>query len=168
MNKKYFWILVVFYILVQCCILGCGNTQADYSAQVAIAQKNVPFRIVVPTYLPPNMKNYPISISPPDKGTISDNSIIMGIRFAAKDSNNYILIYEESEDIIVNDVPSYYEEHVYLDINGIKVLEEKAGGFTIVENYDYNWNQNGVHFKTEIAGNNQAECRKVVESMVKQ
>jgi hypothetical protein len=164
-------IFIGLLILCQILIAGCDNSHPDYSTQVAVAQKNVPFKIVIPSYFPPELQNHPISISPPDNLSYN-NSTLIGIRFYKNSSHNYILIYEENH--LVGSEPSR-KDNTYLNISGVKILEEYSKEISkiikyseAIDIYYYRWNQKDIHIDVQIGGISQNECRKIIESMVNQ
>jgi hypothetical protein len=172
MNKKYFLTFILVFVLCAALFVGCGSQQANFSAQVANAQQNVPFKIMIPTYLPPDMKSHSLSISPPDKGRFSEDSTLIGIRFFQQGSPVSIIIYEENAfaTAAYGGIPL---EDPYLYINGIQVLEQKGTSFVpdygrTVESTNYDWNQDDITITMRITGIDNEECRKIVESMIMQ
>jgi hypothetical protein len=168
MLKNKVWVVMICALLVQIIFSGCGTKVLDYSAQIAEAQKDVPFKIIAPTYLPSNIRSNSISISPPDKGYFAGATLI-GIAFTGKEPQKpyiNILIYEQN--ISVTNHPGY-PEYAFLEIDGITVLEEKTSDESyIVDKYHYAWNQNDINISLDISGNDKPECRKTIESMIQQ
>lgn len=165
------FLLVCVLILVSCNILS-GTTPTNGTDILEELQKEVPFTIIIPKYLPADISPYPTGILGPAQGANSDNSVAVGFGYSKDGSNTkFIDIYEESGEVIFH--PSK-PSSVYLKIRGVQVLEEgsavvipSSSGNTMVRGYFYGWNLNGVNFKITIYGYTLDEGRRVVESMIK-
>lgn len=169
-------IFLTIYVLI---LVSSCNIQEDITSNnggdiIEQLQKEVPFTIIVPTYLPMDISSYPTGILGPGKG-VTDNSVAVGFGYSSRGSNTkFIDIYEESGQVIFH--PSG-PSSLYLEIRGVRVLEEEAelviqsespSDSTMLYGYFYGWNQNEVNFKVTIYGYDRSESRKVVESMIKQ
>jgi hypothetical protein len=47
-------------------------------------------------------------------------------------------------------------------------LQNSSKGSIIIDTFHYGWNQDDINILVEIGGTSQEECRKVIESMIKQ
>lgn len=140
-------------------------------------QKEVPFTIVVPThfYFPKGILPYPTGGSEPGEGSVPD-SLVIGLTYAERTTNNNVIwIFEENHT--ANPVPSQ-PSSIYLDIGGIRVLEEEIEMYNgtspsepsddseVFQGIIYAWNRDGIRFDVLISGYGKSECRKVIESMI--
>jgi hypothetical protein len=91
----------------------------------------------------------------------------IGLGFGNNKTEKFIWITEENLKITKDPSRS---SSIYLDISGIRVLEEESDlpWSDSTRGLLYAWNQNGVHFNVIIDGFDRSECRKVIESMTKQ
>ncbi len=65
--------------------------------------------------------------------------------------------------------PSSEYIHVYYNINGIDVLEQKliiSVEDKVYESFHYTWNKNKISFMLMVYERSRSETRKVVESMI--
>lgn len=129
------------------------------------AQEEIPFLIILPKYLPEDIPPYPVTIEGPLKGTYTANkSVTLKIRYG---NNRVINIMEENNDAIC--WPSSEYNHVYYNINGIDVLEQKliiSVEDKVYESFHYTWNKNKISFMLMVYERSRSETRKVVESMI--
>ena len=167
------FLLVCVLILVSSCNVPNGTSSSNVGGIIENLQKEVPFTIVIPAYLPVGISPYPTGILGPGKGRFSDSSIMVGFGYSKKGSNTEgIDIYEENYEVTF--IPSY-PSSVYLNIRGVQVLEEESelvlpsespSENKILNGYFYGWNRNGINFELTIYGYEIDEGRKVVESMI--
>jgi len=158
-------------ILVSCNIIS-GTTSTKSGEIFEKLQKEVPFTIVVPTYLPKDISHYPSLILGPGKTPSDENSVMVGFGYSDRSNTKYIRINEENREV------TFYPSRpssVYFDIRGTRILEEPTESFTpsqspskgnLLPGFLYGWNHNGVNFKLTIYGYGTDEGRKIVESML--
>lgn len=161
-------IAALFGITLIASLLGCGTGNSSSNGVIEKLQKEVPYTIVTPKYLPRDMEAYPSRIGGPIKDPHFEDAVRISLTYYQKEGNNEIIIDEENAEI--NATPSG-NFSAFLSINGINVLEEIANlqipGTNLINGFYYGWNQNGVHLTVRILGYDRDECRKVIESMIK-
>jgi hypothetical protein len=141
-----------------------GNFRTN---NVRRAQKEIPFTIILPTYLPGYMgTNYPYQIV----GHVADNTQPeVGIMIAyVKDE---IGIYISEQNAIYIATPAAESDSVYLDIFDIKVLFQKPKtgvSSDITGRLLFDWNQNGLTFRVETIFTSEEDANKIIESMIVQ
>jgi hypothetical protein len=136
-----------------------------------VAQKETPFTIVLPSWLPSNLGPAP-HIEGSSKAVFNDETPVR------------ISYYVIGPELITS--PLYIEEYhktgVLMDnghtvvIGGIDVREwetegpwsEAPGKRSFVINMYYQWNKNGVHYELIAYTYSQDEVRRIVESMISQ
>jgi hypothetical protein len=131
------------------------------------AQKEIPFTIVIPNYIPDILgNNYVYGIVGPFKDD-TNNSVSVQITYVQKDFQIYISEYNVLRVIQPNDEL----KPIYRDVDGIKVLQQEAqmaGGSGIIEGLRFNWNRNRLSFEVVIYNIPEEEGIKIVESMITQ
>jgi len=153
-------------ILVSALASSCSllNPPRHGAQIIADLQKQLPFTLVVPTYLPPGFLSYPAGIAGPGKGPGSENSVEVGFGYEhEKGSDRHIWIVEENFEY--NFLPSR-PTSIFIDIKGTKVLEEDTE-LDVLLGFRYAWNQGGVSVQVNVYGYGKDESRKVVESMIR-
>jgi hypothetical protein len=154
-------------------LIACGSVATTHTISesnvIEIKQKLVPFTITVPTYFPEGFQPYPVAFSGPGQGVASDTSVVITFTYQEIGTTNLIFITEENYEVIPMPGGSSF---TYLDIKGIKVLEQEVAqpwpdSSNLLKGLSYGWNQGGVNIDVKIYGYGQAESRKIIESMVK-
>ncbi len=138
------------------------------------AQGEIPFTLILPKYLPDDVPSIPYMIEGPIRGTCPEDEILIRVTYLANYEGGPS-IYIDELNSEVTQYPSS-ESSTYLNIAGIKVLEEETGAFVIYPSGDdeyeqglsYSWNRNGVHFDVDVFGCDRDEARRIVESMIEQ
>ena len=134
------------------------------------ARKEIPFPIILPTYLP---KNNPKKVFPDIEGPLSqfqdENKIEIIIRYGL-DVGYYlpgaIMIYERNFTSSLGK-PGLDPELESIEIEGILVVKTKDDFSAGFDAY-YNFNSNNIFYRVETHGVPNEESKKIVESMVKQ
>jgi len=137
------------------------------------AQKEIPFTIILPEYLPDELDPHPEMIEGPIKGIYPDDETSVRLRYSEKDGDkNLVFIEELNWPVIVRPPDS---ESTYLDINGIRVLETEtesmlftSSGTEYIPGLRYTWNLGGVHFEVTVDEYGRSEARKIIISMINQ
>jgi hypothetical protein len=168
---------VLFIILFFFLFCSCGKLShsTDITSEIARVQKEVPFEIVIPAYLPKEKHTYLSAISGPTFNTIPYESVYIGLTYQEKGTDNLIWISEENRTSIP--IPSN-ESSVFIYFTSIKVLEEETELIwptssedtsepEALSGFHYAWNSKGIDFEVIICGYEKDECRKVIESMIK-
>ena len=177
LNLSLRFIIGVFILAIL--LQSCGNDTEGkktwfrdpngsiHTKDVKIVQPEIPFTIVIPSYLPSIL------------GTDYSWGIIGPIKYNyTKEIEVQIGYFEEPHQIYISErnvmqvmEPTKELNPVYLDIAGVNVLREKAqmaGSTGITEGLSFDWNQNGLSFTVKVFSINEEEGIKVVESMIKQ
>jgi hypothetical protein len=134
------------------------------------AQKEIPFTIVLPNYLPNDFSPCPYMIEGPLGASVED-TINVRITYQEKSISDYaIFIDEQNTSFNTNIMDS---DGTWFTIAGVQIFEgefdsEKlfSSETQIVMGLYYKWNQNGIDINVDFLGFEQNEARKVIESMV--
>jgi hypothetical protein len=135
-------------------------------------QKITPFTMVFPKYLPEELKKYPAWLI---KKTVSGNpASIITVQY-----DNHVLENPKSVDIDESNSSVWVLDEnrlsISLNYQGINVTEQKTIDPFMPSDtpnqqqdvYIYLWEANGIFFHSSIEGCDQAEARKIIESMIK-
>ena len=133
------------------------------------AQEEIPFTIILPTYPPEDMGLSTLKIYGPIEIDIGDyyQGIEVDISYISGDRK--IFIYEDNSEKVMQ--PNIEAEPVFLEINGICVLRQKAQSLSasgIEEGFSFSWNHDRLGFQARVYSINEDEAVKIVESMIKQ
>lgn len=190
MHTKTYHILLVIVLFVLSSLLcaGCNsdnlsirsgstspytvwwNDPHEYNTNVlSIAQKQTPFSIVLPSYLPDDISPIPHFSGRALDEWDDDISLIVSYR-NIKPGSEMIII--EEYNVIITVVPG--EDSEYLMFGDTQVLERRDTALSMDENdqfidvdaYYYSWNSNGIHFDVSISDYDNEEARNVVRSMI--
>jgi hypothetical protein len=138
-----------------------------HTNNVKLAQKEIPFTIIVPTYIPDLfVPDYLYEITGPFENTLS-NYIEVDIQYT--DNSHQMFISQFNKKIVM--LPTEGLDPVNYEISGIQVLRQITsliGESSTIEGLSFNWNTDGFTFEVEIFGIPENEGAKVVESMMKQ
>jgi len=182
--KKEF-ILVLIICVVTICFYGCNSQiQTDswtvfenrfYTSDLARAQQEIPFPILMPNYQPENNEMISLPyISGPLKQFQEDNNVKIKIQFGIGlnlDSTQYaaVLIFESNCSSSLGD-PELSPKLERIEIEGIPVVKTKDD-WSVSDAY-YSFNSNNIFYKVEahLLPNESVKKMvfKIVESMVKQ
>jgi hypothetical protein len=172
---RYFLIVMFLYMLIiptfSCEKESSANTTwfRDPNGQfhtndLKRAQKETPFKIIMPSYWPTDLNTDQIMIVGPIK--INDSKSTQ-IEISYVNNNTWIYINEENDHIVMS--PTEQLSPVYHNISGISVLQEKiiyTTGSGTIEGIAFYWNQNELTFSLETKSYRQEEGIKIVESMI--
>ena len=163
MNK----VLKIISFISLCCALilvtGCINAQTEANTAIKNLQKNVPYTIIVPTYVPRGISVVPSAITEPATDN-NLNAVYFEIQYGPNPGKTIILEEENHYSTLVPINP-----YNIFTINGIKVTYEETNYSSASETYQgflFEWNNNGVNFQLSIYGYTQDEGQKVVDSMI--
>ena len=154
-----------------------GSGDLIETNDVVRLQKELPFIIILPEYLPDKTESYRFSMSYHKHG---DYINILSIYYESLKYAREITI-GEGPPLDGNPRPlppgllaKMHPDYTAIEIASTEVLESKGYGTVLrntqnieVPTFYYIWEQNGLHFSSKILGYNQAEDRKIVESMIK-
>jgi hypothetical protein len=167
-------------ILLLATLSGCTLTPAEeiswvvdshgwfHTTYLERAQQEMPFTIIVPTYLPDDLDPYkPYMIDGTVKNASENENMEVRISYGPG-GEQIIEVFENSQTIIMLPTPEF--NPVYLDIAGIQVLQQEdyLYGETIIEGLSFDWNQGGLTFSVSVFSYSQDEAIKIVESMIEQ
>jgi hypothetical protein len=139
---------------------------------LAKAQKEIPFPIIIPTYLPDErpQKPFPL-IDGPLSNSRDDNKINVYIEYSLSLGGNTIgyLNIEENNYPIIPEDPELNPDYEYIVILGKKLIKTEANvGLGPGVIYFLNLNDQGVHWYIQAYNFSEDEAYKIVESMIKQ
>ena len=140
------------------------------------AQKEIPFTIILPTYLPYDQQDDNIpDIQGPLKDFQDHERIKVTVAYSVdiqKEKRGLILIYECNyivslvDDENDSDVYEYNPDLELITIGNIPVIKTKDDWSS--DTHYYNFNSNNIYYLVEIHDIPVKECNKVVESMINQ
>jgi hypothetical protein len=153
--------VMVLLLFTGCSVQSAGNGEYQTGALVEF-QKVMPFTIILPKYLPENIR----STKPTFQNSISDNQSSIVIGYTNKESD-YEVYLEEGNRVVIA-APS--KNSVFLTIKKIQIREEpyteRRSTEKSITGFRYDWNNNNVQYMLLICGYEQNECRKVLESLI--
>jgi hypothetical protein len=175
MKFRYLLTFVIFVLLLFSSI-ACNSAVVttkpylhvtDYSFftnDVSLAQKYIPFSIVVPTYIPKELgSKYTFEISgPTDNNTVD---IEVDIDYI---NDKYVIYISEYNHEYQWGLQAGTNPKVF-EIEGIQVKREDATSFSHfneVKGFNYYWNNNGTSFLVGVFSFNENVCEKLVRSMI--
>jgi hypothetical protein len=137
-------------------------------------QQEVPFIIILPKYLPAELKS---SIPKFVKTPIIENQIAdINIYYSSSSSNVEIHITETllSEPLLEGVLAGMNPDYTAVELAGVQVLEKigvglvnRSGKSVQVSEYIYMWDRKNLHLTMGAYVFNQSEARKIIESMLK-
>jgi len=132
-------------------------------------QKVVPFKIIFPKYLPKELNGYP-----PELTKMTGANSVTELIIVYQSSIGSGEVWIEENDSVTEWAPNKLAKYTYLDIAGVKVLEQQdydyvqqSGQQVKVSKLEYTWNRDKLSFSVIVTEYDQAEARKIVESMIK-
>ena len=175
----------VMLLLLCACLLSCNSgeellwTTDQYgrfiTQDLARAQEEIPFPIVVPSYLPDNLGKYPL-ITGPLKGQWKEDELEVDVVYQAVGliSDGLIEINEYNHSVTLGD-PALNPGYVYSEIAGTEVVETEHTrsmlgdeGVIHISGWIFGWNKDDVYFVVQINGYDRDTTVKIVESMIEQ
>jgi hypothetical protein len=167
-------ILIIVCIFLPACLSACGVEKGPSIYNIHTIdklQEEVPFTIILPTYLPTDIGPDPYMVQGPFKR--GEETLLIKIEYQKQGGGSgYVYIEEKNSLFYANADWALHPERTYLDIAGIKVQEEITEVVPYPPNepidygFRYVWNKNGTDFLVDIFRYDQDECRKIVESMI--
>lgn len=175
--------------IITCVILflGCSNTTThesfwyvdEYNAfhtnDIEKAQNEIPFKIIIPEYLPDTIPPEPYMIAGPIKGVVPDDETEIMISFPTNSEGDYLVNISEMNRNYTTSLSSGVENSL-IDIGGFEVLEFNSGYYLTspegdsryVTAIEYEWNADNKHYSVRVSGYGKEEAVKIVESMIDQ
>ena len=145
-----------------------------HTNDVERAQKEIPFIIILPTYIPDDIPSYPYMIEGPVRGTYPEDEIGIIVSYIA----NYVdgpTVYIKELNRVVVVYPPPNSEAIYLDVGGIQILEHKtsilevshSSGSENVPGFSYTWNRDEISFDVGVYRFDRDDARRIIESMIR-
>ena len=178
-------LLLVASVLVAC-LLGCGSGHVDlawgtdnergmfYTYDLERAQKELPFIILLPSYLPDNMFEYPYLEGTLKHGVKADKPEVRVTYQEVPWNGGAIEIYERNYTLLpprTEDNPELY----YIEIKGVQVLVDKLalsqGGTEntpTTQSWEFWWDMQNIYFDVTIYQYDWDTGVKIIESMIQQ
>jgi hypothetical protein len=157
-----FTILILILLASMWLLPGCGNSNDNYyQGLLDDLQKQVPFKIIIPSYFPPGMPRDLRQIQSPAQDPEKKPQILL--RYEDGGLDHSMIITESYWEYNFSPQTSFM-------IEGIQINKESGYFISGVKNisYDYGWYLNGVTFDVKITGYDDMTCRKVISSMITQ
>ena len=159
-------ILFILGTLLTSFVLACKPTSTQTSFAVPKDfQSNVPFQIIIPSYLPQDIKNsVPIFEGPwANSPTISVTSL--QVVYNTRGSANKSIIIDE-QNLPVYGEPILGDTIFILNNTQIEEGPLYTSGAENLTGSMYTWNSGNLNFIVEIVGYNETESRKIIGSMI--
>jgi hypothetical protein len=190
LGKHIYSALLVTLVILLTQLLACGSGSENASGyhtywftdppevfhtnDIERAKEEIPFNLILPTYLPDNIKPYPYMIEGPIEGACLEEEVEIRVTYFPEEVSDYsIYIVELNRPITM--LPTPDSRATYLDIVGFQVLKQVTLGSVIsssgkryIPGLNYSWNQDSVHFDMIVDGYDRDEARKIVKSMIEQ
>ncbi len=158
-NTKTTNVILLLFLLLS--MAACKNNNFTIPSDI---QSQVPFKVILPTYLPTELANREPLIQGPFSDVSDDNIVSLTITFQrGGDEPKFVIIEEQNQPLTLispNNTGSY------LSIKGIQVFEDTIS-FVTMDGWVYNWNVNETNISVKIIGYNQNVRTKIIESMIK-
>ena len=137
---------------------------------LARAQAEIPFTILLPTYIPDERQDALLpQIEGPLRTSDDDNEVEVIVRYAVyldSDITGHIFIRERNSTLLPPD-PELNPDYEYLDIRG-KRLVKTEGNFPLGSGIIFYFSHDNIYFVVETYNLSAEEALKVVESMIDQ
>jgi len=179
--------LLMVAVMLAACLLGCScghehlAWETDnmrgmfYTYDLERAQSEMPFKIILPTYLPDNMREYPYLEGTLKHGVSADEpEVRVIIQEVEAWKGGGIEIYERNYTMLppsTEDNPELF----YIDIEGIQVLVHKLGlsqgspeKTSTTQGWRFWWRQGSIYFEASVYQYDWGTATKMIESMIQQ
>ena len=134
-----------------------SKTESD---MIAKYQPQVPFKVVLPKYLPKKYAFFSAGVqTPPD----DSNANWFGLSYNNPAEGNINIDEAAEYKQLTPDFSSSF-----LNLSSINVLQEEINTEPTIQTYWYQWNQNGIYFLVTIDDLSQDERIKIIESLINQ
>lgn len=170
MKMKTTAIVLILLVVLLAPLLSCGSkNEGNISSDIAMLQKEIPFSIVLPEYLPNDIRQYHPKVEGPIE--LSDGSVWIRITYAVRGGSMNTIILEEIGCSDANFRQNPDEE--YIEIGGVKVSEMESESSIYpstptmtIRQIIYSWSRGGVCFVVTVYGYGREEAIKVIASMI--
>lgn len=178
-------LLLVASVLVAC-LLGCGSGHEDlawatdnergmfYTYDMERAQKELPFNILLPSYLPGNISGYPYLEGTLKHGVKADKPEVRVTYQEVPWNGGAIEIYERNYTSLppsTEDNPELF----YVEIEGVQVLVHRLGlsqgspeNAATIQGWRFWWSQEGIYFRVSVYQYDWDTATRIIESMIQQ
>ena len=176
---------LILAILLACAhAVGCGSQGEELpwfveedgrfvTTDVARAEKEVPFSIVLPGYLPSNLSEDPWLVGYLTEARPDNRATVEADYYAEGGVENGLMwVHQSNYQRLVPD-PAATPRLVEVGVAGVEIVEwrEELGwlasrGPINTPGFVFMWSDNGVYFEVAIYGQDHSEALKVVESMI--
>jgi hypothetical protein len=159
--------LFLSLILIACLfIVSCKPNTAGITPVISQElQNSVPFKIVIPSYLPDDIKNHIPLIQGPWTDTPAPDITTIHITYQKGGEPVKMIIIDEENSFIEQDLGP---EGTSFIVNGTTIGEgpSQMGGSQILNGLIFAWNTSDIHYAVQIYGYQDAESRKIICSMI--
>ncbi len=144
---------------------GTEYTPGIYTNDLARLQQSVPFKIVLPKYLPPDIFGEPPGIFF-ESSYNSPGKFNLKITYYSKEVGKGIDIEESDTNRVM--LPNEQLEHMYIEIRGIQILKQTLNYGLYGDEFTsiYTWNNKGVSFDVSVGAYKNQEAMKIIDSMI--
>ena len=181
--KKLFVIILAVSFLIALPLSGCTQIQPDNNQEtfswieyddiglfvttdLARAQDEIPFNILVPTYIPGGKSAPLLSIRGPLREFQSSGKIIIEILYVVdinqEEHSGLIVITEQDHPIDPAD-----SQNEIIEINGLNVVQWQ-GNFSLGPGFFFFFDDCGIYYVVEVYYFSYEESLKIVESLIGQ
>jgi hypothetical protein len=164
--KRKHLILFILGTLLTSFTVACNPASTQTSFEVPRNfQSGVPFQIIVPSYLPNDIKNSVPIFEGPWANSPSVNVTSLQIVFnTGGPTNKSIIIDEQNLPVYGEPIPG---DTIFI-LNNTQIEEGPlyTSGTENLTGSMYTWNSGNLNFIVEIVGYNETESRKILGSMV--
>lgn len=132
-------------------------------------QQKISFKIIVPTFFPEVLNSGLLNIWGPFKVKSGNGVEGIQLQIEYQKDETQLLIWEDNLGEVLNPNPDL--EPKYININGIKILRQKAQSVSasgMEEGVRFDWTLNGISYKVKIYSISEDDGLKIVESMISQ
>jgi hypothetical protein len=138
---------------------------------IARLQKILPFTIILPDYLPDDLKSQPPKFITHEYQT----TVYLDIYYYSVDPRE-LSIHENPSSIELPKglLSSMHPDYTALEIKGVEIVFTDGIGNVVRDTREiqtneliYSWNMNKISFSCSVLGFDQVESRKIIESMIK-
>ena len=171
---NYISALLILVFLTASFLFGCKrDTESDiywfrdpvgffHTNDLDRAQEQIPFTIILPTYLPEDMGLDALKIYGPREVNIGDDIRGTEVQISYISGDREIYIDEDDSGQVMHPAS---DSPVFLDINGMMILKQVS---SIEERIGFDWNHDGIRYAVRVYSIDEEEAIKIVKSMIEQ
>ena len=142
--------------------VSCANKNPVISKEL---QNSVPFQIIIPSYLPNDIKNSVPILEGPWVNSPSANVTSLQVVYNTGGSANKSIIIDEQNLPVYGELVS--GDTIFI-LNNIQIEEGPfyTSGAENLTGSMYTWNSGNLNFIVQIVGYSETESRKIIRSMI--